>query len=128
MTGDDMTLVRAFVENHSEPAFTALVERHIGLVYSSALRQTGDVHLAQEISQTVFILLARKAASLGSGTILAAWLYRTTRYAVADERKARQRRQLREQEASMQSDADTTETDIWTQIAPMLDDALADLG
>jgi RNA polymerase sigma factor (sigma-70 family) len=138
MMSDDMTLVREFAASQSEPAFAALVERHVALVHSAALRQTGDAHLAEEITQAVFIILARKAASLGPKTVLSAWLYRTTRYAAADALRAKRRRQAREQEAHMQSilnqpDADLsrrseTEADVWAQLAPLLDDALAELG
>ena len=128
MTSDDMTLVREFAANQSELAFTALAERHIGLVHSSALRQVGDSHLAEEITQAVFIILARKAASLGPKTVLSAWLYRTTRYAAADALRARRRRQAREQEAHMQSTLNEPDSDAWAQLAPLLDDALAELG
>jgi RNA polymerase sigma factor (sigma-70 family) len=93
------------------------------------LRQTNNTHLAEEIAQAVFIILARKAASLGKDTILPAWLYRATRYAVADVLKQQRRRQAREHEAYMQSTVQTEETDAaWLQLAPMLDDAMADLG
>jgi RNA polymerase sigma factor (sigma-70 family) len=136
MMSDDMTLVREFVANQSEPAFAALVERHIALVHSAALRQVGDAHLAEEITQAVFIILARKAASLGSKIVLSAWLYRTTRYAAADALRARRRRQNREQLAyqldAMNADdlsrQSETAADVWTQLAPLLDDALAELG
>ena len=125
---DDMTLVREFAARQSEPAFAALVERHLGLVHSAAARQTGDTHLAEEITQAVFIILARKAASLGPQTVLAAWLYRTTRYAAADALKTRRRRHAREQEAFMQSILNQPDTDAWAQLAPLLDDALNELG
>jgi RNA polymerase sigma factor (sigma-70 family) len=128
MMSDDMTLVREFAANASEPAFAALVERHIALVHSAALRQVGDAHLAEEITQAVFIILARKAASLGSKTVLSAWLYRTTRYAAADALRARRRRQAREQEAHMQSILNQPDAEAWAQLAPLLDDALAELG
>ncbi len=128
MMSDDMTLVREFAASQSEAAFTALVERHIGLVHSSALRQSGDPQLAEDISQAVFIILARKAPSLGPKTVLSAWLYRTTRYAATDVLKARRRRQAREQEAYMQSTLNEPDSDAWAQLAPLLDDALAELG
>ena len=128
MTENDMTLVREFATRQSETAFAALVERYIGLVHSAAMRQAGDPDLAQEITQAVFILLARKAATLGPKTILPAWLYRSTRYAVADAQKARRRRRAREQEAFMQSTLNESNNDNWRQLAPLLDDALAELG
>src|SRR5664280_1522904 len=128
MMSDDMTLVREFATDQSEPAFAALVERHIALVHSAALRQVGDAHLAEEITQAVFIILVRKAAALGPKTVLSAWLYRTTRYAAADALRARRRRQAREQEAHMQSTLNQPDANAWAQLAPLLDDALAELG
>ena len=125
---DDMTLVREFAATRSEPAFAALVARHLALVHSAARRQVGDDHLAGEIAQAVFLILARKAATLGPKTILAAWLYRTTRYTAADALKTRRRRAAREQEAYMQSSLNQTGTDAWTQLAPVLDVALNELG
>lgn len=70
MMSDDMELVREYAWNSSEPAFTTLVSRYINLVYSVALRQVHDAHLAEEITGAVFIILARKAKSLGPKTIL----------------------------------------------------------
>lgn len=99
---DDMELVREYAARQSEPAFAALVERHINLVYSAALRQSGDAPLAEEITQAVFILLARKAETLRPDTRLSGWLYRTARYVAADALKSRRRRQHYEKEACME--------------------------
>lgn len=129
MALNDMALVREFAANGSEPAFAELVARHISLVHSAAWRQVGDVHLAEEITQAVFIILARKAASLGPDTILSAWLYRTARYAAADALKLQRRRQRRDQEAYMQSTLhEPSDAHVWEQVAPLLDDAMNSLG
>src|SRR5205809_423580 len=97
MTTDDMDLVRQYAEHHSEDAFATLVNRHVNLVYSVALRQFRDSHLAEEVTHVAFIILARKAASLGPRTILSAWLCRTAQFAAADLLKSQRRRQQREQ-------------------------------
>src|SRR5262245_6033987 len=100
---DDWQLLREFAANQSGGAFETLVARYVNLVYSAAQRQVRDVHLAEEITQAVFILLARKAGTLNSRTILSGWLHRTACYISADALKAQRRRQRREQEAHMQS-------------------------
>ncbi len=127
---DDMTLLRDYAAHHSGEAFGTLVARHINLVYSVALRQVRDPHLAEEITQAVFIILARKAGSLGPKTILPGWLCRTARYVSANALTIQRRRQRREQEAYMQSALNEPEPDmdLWRQIAPLLDEALAELG
>lgn len=124
----DMALLREYADRNSEQAFATLVSRHINLVHSVALRQVNDSHLAEEITQTVFIILARKAGALGPKTILPGWLCRTARYASANALTIQRRRQRREQEAYMQSQLTEPEAAAWTQIAPLLDSALAQLG
>jgi len=81
---DDLTLRREFASSHSKTAFVALMSRHASLVYSVALRRVRDPHLAEEITQAVFILLARKADKISLHTVLSSWLCRTVRYAAGD--------------------------------------------
>jgi RNA polymerase sigma factor (sigma-70 family) len=130
MTTEDMDLVRAYASHSSEEAFATLVSRHVNLVYSAALRQLHDGHLAEEVTQATFIILARKAGSLGPKTILSAWLCRTAQYAAADLLKTQRRRQSREQEVYVQFLLKQPEPDSspWTNIAPLLDIAMARLG
>jgi len=123
-----MTLVRAYAQGHSEEAFAALVSRHINLVYSVALRQVRDTHLAEEITQSVFIVLAQKANSLSPSTILSGWLCRTARYISSETLRKQRRRQMREQEAHMQSIPSQAKPDTWMHISPLLEDALNSLG
>jgi RNA polymerase sigma factor (sigma-70 family) len=128
MMTDDMELLRQYARHNSEDAFAALVSRHVNLVYSVALRRVRDAHLAEEITQAVFIILARKTDSLGDKTILSGWLCRTARYASANALTIQRRRQQREHDSYMQSLWKESESDAWMQIAPLLDTALAQLG
>src|SRR5690242_13587111 len=100
---DDMELLREFAASHSEQAFETLVSRYVHLVHSAALRQVGNAHRAEDITQTVFIILARKAEGLSPKTILAGWLYRTTLYACKAALKIQHRRERREREAHMET-------------------------
>jgi RNA polymerase sigma factor (sigma-70 family) len=128
MMSDDIQLLREYAESGSESAFSKIVSRHINLVYSVALRQVRNTHLAEEIAQAVFIILARKAKSMSANIVLSGWLCRAARHVSADTLKIQRRRQIREQEAHMQSMLNENEPETWIHIAPILDDALGSLG
>ncbi len=121
-------LLRLFVQSASEEAFSELVRRHINLVYSVALRHTENAHDAQEITQAVFIILARKAAMLGPKTVLSGWLYHTARLTGANFRRAEVRHVHRKQEAYVQSTLEESPPDaLWCELVPLLDEAMAHL-
>jgi RNA polymerase sigma factor (sigma-70 family) len=80
---NDAELLLRYTTEESETTFHALVERHLPLVYSTALRQVGEPGLAESLSHVVFILLARRSAQMSSRTILPDWLFRTTRDVIA---------------------------------------------
>ena len=125
----DMDLMRAYADRQSEPAFAELVRRHVNLVYSVALRHTRNAPDAQDATQAVFIILARKAAGLRHRTTLTGWLYETTRFTVRQLLRTRARQQVREQEAYVQSTLNETETGgVWRQLEPLLEDAMSRLS
>ncbi len=128
MERSDMELVRDYGRHQSEQAFRTLVERHINVVYAVALRQTGDHETAQDVAQTVFLDLATKASRLPDRTILSGWLYRATRFASANFRRAEARREHWERHASpLEPYSMDSEPDHFSQAAPLLDEALDEL-
>jgi RNA polymerase sigma factor (sigma-70 family) len=126
---DDLALLREYAARGSEAAFAELVSRRVGFVYSAALRQVRDPHLAGEITQAVFIILAQKAGRISGQTILAGWLFKTTRFAAIAQTRAAAKRQQRELEVQMQTELQSAAPDpLWAQMSPLLDEALAALG
>lgn len=125
----DHDLLRAYVLDRDEEAFRTLVERYAAFVYSASLRQLNNPALAEEVAQTVFIILSRKADRLGPKVVLAGWLHRATRFAAATACRTEARREQREQEAAlMQPTSMLSDADHWKALAPEVDAALAHLS
>src|SRR5438552_8271567 len=80
----DQQLLRDYTEHRSEAAFAELVRRHIDLVYSAALRLVREAHLAEDVTQDVFVAFAQKARQLGDRPVLSGWLHRTTQNLAAN--------------------------------------------
>ena len=125
---DDSGLLQEYVLRGSEEAFAALVGRHINKVYSVALRHLENPHRAEEVTQAVFVILARKSRTLLKHTSLSGWLFQTARLTSLTLLRSEIRRARREEEAHMQTIVDQTEAEAWRQIAPLLDNAIAGLG
>jgi uncharacterized protein (TIGR03435 family) len=126
----DAELLSAYANDRLESAFAVLVERYIALVYSAARRQVRSAELAEEVTQAVFVILAQKARSLSRRAVLSGWLCRAAHLTARNAERIEARRQRREQEAYMQSCDDQSETnaELWVQVAPLLDEAVAQLG
>src|SRR5438046_9167280 len=116
----DMELVREYASRKCEDAFTTLVSRHINMVYSVALRQVGNAAHAEEITQAVFLTLARKAPTLRQSTVVSGWLFQTARLTAANFQRSELRRTRREHEAFMQSNLNEDAADLWREISPLL--------
>ena len=125
---DDIALLRQYTDQKSEEAFATLVSRHVNKVYSVALRHTRNPHQAEEITQAVFVILAKKSGQLGQKVVLSGWLYETSRLTAVTFIRSEIRRGLREQEAHMQNSLNDIESDVWSQISPLLDAGLAALS
>ena len=139
----DFQLLRAYIEDHNHDAFTQLVHRYIDLVFTSARRQVRDAHIAEDVTQHVFIKLSAKAHQLTDKNSLQGWLLTATRYAALDAIKHRKRRWRREQEAarsrssSTKAQADLLASDVrhespredyFAQLDTILDTALSQLN
>jgi RNA polymerase sigma factor (sigma-70 family) len=125
----DQQLLHDYAERRSEAAFAELVRRHVDLVYSAALRMVRDVHLAEDVTQGVFVALAQNARQLTDRPVLSGWLHRTAQNLAANTVRSDVRRRAREQEAAAMNELLATESNaIWEHIAPHLDDALGELS
>src|SRR4051812_41679383 len=121
---DDLTLMRRFARAQADDAFAELVRRHIALVFHAAQRQTGSAELAEEVTQTVFTILARKPGSLADRPVLLGWLHTATRLAALKARRTELRRRQREQEAyAMQTTQPEPDAD-WARLRPVIDEVL----
>ncbi|HEX2861308.1 MAG TPA: sigma-70 family RNA polymerase sigma factor [Lacunisphaera sp.] len=127
MDEDDITLLRRYTREDRQEAFAELVRRNMAVVYSAALRRLGgDAHLARDVSQEVFISLARHAHRLARREVLAGWLHAATRNAAANRVRGEIRRRVREQEAqAMHATLRDPESETnWSELAPVLDEAM----
>lgn len=128
---DDSELLQRYAVEKSEEAFAELVQRHVDLVYSMALRQVaGDVHLAEDVTQQVFRALALKAAALARRPAISGWLCRSTHFAASDLVRAERRRRAREQKVYAMNSLldDSSQPADWDKFRPVLDAAVAELG
>jgi RNA polymerase sigma factor (sigma-70 family) len=119
-------LLEAYIRDQSEEAFCKLVERHLDMVYHTALRRIGNSALAEDVSQQVFTILARKALGLKAGSGLGRWLHRTTLYESSKTLRAECRRAAKMKELA-QHQATRADDRAWDTVLPLLDEAIENL-
>ncbi|HWB54680.1 MAG TPA: sigma-70 family RNA polymerase sigma factor [Tepidisphaeraceae bacterium] len=126
---NDQTLLNSYVAEHSDTAFRQIVERYLDLVYTAARRQVRDPHLADDVTQMVFLTLARKAHRLSDFVTLHGWLLKTTHFCAMDALRKKSRRQRYEQKAAeMKPAIQTPINEVEPETAQHLDSALAQLS
>jgi RNA polymerase sigma factor (sigma-70 family) len=126
---DSRTLLAQYVWEGSESALRELVNRYIDLVYSTALRSmNGDTHLAEDVAQTVFLALARKAHLLRGEQMLGGWLHQHTRFVAAKLLRGENRRRARERKAVEMNELEDASQAQFSQVLPILDEAIGQLG
>src|SRR5215213_7989704 len=123
---DDFELLQQYARERSQPAFAELARRYVNLVYSATLRQVRDPAAAEDVTQVVFIVLAKKSGQLGRETVLSAWLVKAAYLASRNHLRTESRRQRHERGAS-RSEAMPPQAS-WEEISPELDGALARLA
>src|SRR4030095_7744179 len=128
---DDAQLLRAYAEKRSEAAIGELVRRHVDFVYSAARRIVRDPHLAEDVTQGVFVALAKNSGTLAARPVLSGWLHRAAQNIAAQTVRTIERRRARESryiETAM-NELPSSEPEVsWEHIAPHLDAALGELS
>ena len=124
-------LLESFVRGkNSERAFRQLAEHFGGLIHASALRRTNDLQLAEEITQNVLAILARKAPALLSHPSLTGWVFQTTRLESSKAMRTEQRRRAKHHKLAQEIETEPSEHTLsfdasqWKEATPLLDQAL----
>jgi RNA polymerase sigma factor (sigma-70 family) len=134
LAADNAELLR-FAHERDDAAFVAIVREHVGLVYLAALRRVGEANLAEDVTQAVFMILAKKAGSVRKDVPLSAWLLMTVKYAAANAIKLEKRRRKHEREAARlnarygagAASGDPSEVLVWQEVAGKIDEAVLKL-
>ena len=133
--GEDWELLQLYVRDGSHAAFAQLAAKYARFVHAIAFRRTRDPHLAEDVTQAVLIVLARRAESLPRAVSIAGWLHRTTVYTAVSAMRSENRRRHHEhvaasyaqQEWGDYSDADGAAAALDADDLSQLDEAIHSL-
>ena len=123
------TQLAAFAESRDERTFRRLMKAYGGLVYGIALRKTGSPQMAEEITQNVFLIVARKARPLSKRQGFVAWLHRTTAYEAANFLRTETHRKQTMKRYALELETETAEQRwLAESLRQAVDDAIASLS
>ena len=126
---DGQALLAEYATNGTEAAFREIISRYLDFVYSTALRMVdGNTPLAEDVTQMVFISLAKHAPSLSNGVMLGGWLHQRTFHLATKAARSERRRQIREREAVAMNNLHDDSNAQWREVAPILDEAITQLA
>lgn len=123
---EDQRLLHEYVALESREALEELIRKHLALVYSAALRQVRDSHLAEDVTQAVFLVLSQKAKSIRNGVAVGGWLLSVTRYVSVNAMKKQSIHRTHEELAARPEIAQANES--WDDVADQLDEELNSLA
>ncbi len=124
----DQELLARFVRDREEKAFAALMERHGPMVLGVCQRILGNPHDAEDACQAVFLVLARKAASVRKAGSLGSWLHGVALRVARKLRSSRARRHARETAAAARQPAASPPADLtWREVLQVLDEEVSRL-
>jgi len=119
--------LKTYAENRDETSFRALVDQHLGMVFGTAVRRTGDRSLSEEIAQNVFTALAKKAGEIRAAAALPAWLHRATILECSKAIRGESRRKKRMEKLIEINALEGDGLAVWKHAASDLDEAVDEL-
>jgi enterochelin esterase family protein len=112
----------------NDAALEDLVRRYLPVVYAAARRQLPEPTLADDVTQAVFMVLARRHSGLSANVVLSSWLLKVTHLACLQARRNAGRRKEHERKAAQMRSATTPAEEMTNgHLAAELDAALARL-
>jgi RNA polymerase sigma factor (sigma-70 family) len=132
MNDSDHELLRRFAQDQSAEAFNQLMDRHVNWVYSVCRRLVRDAHLAEDVTQAVFIVLVNKAGKISPRVSLTGWLYKVAGYCSSRALRDQATQKRHEKVAAMNTNThQTAQNDLipdWEEFGPQLEQQVARLG
>jgi len=118
---DDAQLLRRFLANGEQAAFTTIVQRYGAMVWGLCVRRLGETPDAEDAFQATFLVLVRKAPSLRGPELLGPWLHGVA-YRTALKVRGRRVRQMARETPLPEQHAEEQPEQVWSDLRPVIDE------